>query len=108
MPGITHRRFFSIGYRAKEERAMILEDLLTKEGIRWIIDSVLQSAAETVNDYEDLGNDEFYAGKMQGYYEVLEIIKSRIDIRGGNPADYGLGFDLEKLEEELKKGIKRG
>lgn len=80
-----------------------MNDVLTREGLAWIIESILENVKETINDHAGSKNDEFYEGKMQGFYEVLEIIKSRIEIRGGDPDEYGLSINLEKLEEEIKK-----
>lgn len=79
-------------------------DLLSRDGIIWIITSVLERAKETV---EESDGSDFYKGVMQGYYEVLDMIKSRIIIRDGNPKDFGLDFDLEGLETEMKKRIKK-
>lgn len=80
-------------------------DLLTKEGLEWIVASIIERAQETVQECED-ENDLFYQGLMQGYYEVLDMIKSRIIVREGNPDEFGLGFALEGLSDEMKKRIK--
>lgn len=77
-------------------------DLLTNEGLVWIINSILERTKEIVDEYGS-ENGDFYQGMMEAYYEVLDMIKSRIQIMGGNLKEYGLDFDLEKLESELKQ-----
>ncbi len=81
-----------------------MDDLLNKEGLEWIISSIIERAKETVEEYGD-ENDDFYKGLMQGYYEVLDMIKSRIIIREGDPDNYDLGFRLESLVDEMKARI---
>lgn len=83
---------------------MIVADLMTKEGLEWIINSILENAICAVQETGD-PSDSFYRGRMLAYYEILDSIKNRIEIREGNPADYGLDFDLDDLESVIRSRI---
>ena len=82
-----------------------MEDLLNKDGIAWIIEHLLSQAEIAVREYDN--KDELYQGRMLAYYEMLDAIKSRIQVRGGEPDEYGLGFKLESLAQEMRKRIKK-
>ena len=84
-------------------------DLLTPEGVAWIIASVIERAAETVAEHTDKSEtDMYYSGLLEGYYEVLDIIRNRLIIRGQKLSDYGYDeIDIDSLEEELKRIIGR-
>lgn len=79
-----------------------MEDLLNKEGLVWIVQNILEQAKTAVKEYK-AEKDDFFQGRMLAYYELLDAIKSRIVVRGGKPDEYGLGIDLENLENEIKK-----
>lgn len=81
-----------------------MDDLLTRDGIKWIINSILESAQDVVKT-EGEERSEFKEGMLTAYYIVLNIIKSRIIIREGEPAEYDLDFDLDNLRSELSKRI---
>ena len=79
------------------------EKTMTSETVKWIIASIIDRAAETAKEY-DGKKDDFAEGLMEGYYEVLDMIKSRLFVSGETLYDYGIDIDLEKLESILKKG----
>ena len=68
------------------------------------MDSILESAQDVVKT-EGEERSEFKEGMLTAYYIVLNIIKSRIIIREGEPAEYDLDFDLDNLRSELSKRI---
>lgn len=77
-----------------------MNDLFSREGIASVIADVIQRAEETAEEND--GSD-FDSGKMQAYYEILDMLKSRIIVRDGNPDDFGLGFELENLLKRRTK-----
>ena len=60
----------------------MMADLMTKEGLEWIINSILENAFDAVREAGD-PKDAFYQGRMLAYYEMLDSIKNRIEIREG-------------------------
>ena len=79
-----------------------MSDLLNRDGVAWIVSTILGQAKTAIDEY-DAQKDDFFQGRMLAYYELLDAIKSRIQVREGNPDEYGLGINIENLEEEMKK-----
>ena len=75
---------------------------MTSDTVKWLINSILEKAQETVKEYPSK-KTEFAEGLMEGYYEVLDMLKSRLTAAGEDLSEYGLEIDLEALETELKR-----
>lgn len=69
-------------------------DVLTKEGIKYIIARLLENANEAVEESEENRNDPYSAGRRVAYYEMLDILKTELDVRDQDLKEFGLDIDL--------------
>lgn len=60
------------------------------------IERLIENADEALAEAKMHSNDEYYEARKAAYYEVLDTIKDDIIMGDLDPADYGLGMDLEK------------
>lgn len=68
---------------------------MTEDQFKYIIANILERGVEAKAEAEGTADGSFERGRRLAYWEVLDMIKSRIVICGQDPADYGLGDDLE-------------
>lgn len=64
--------------------------------LKTTIGKLIENADEALDEAKAHSNDEYYEAKKAAYYEVLDTIKNDIIIGDLDPADYGLGMNLEK------------
>lgn len=74
----------------------MMNELLTKDGIKYIIARLIENANEAVKESTDNKDDEFAAGRKLAYYEMLDILKSELSIRDQDLKELGIDLDLEK------------
>ena len=55
-----------------------------------------KNAQETVGEWEKNKSNLFYDGKALAYYEMLDIIKTELDIREQDLKEFGLDVSLEE------------
>lgn len=61
------------------------------------IERLIENADEALQEAKAHKNDSlYYSARKDVYYEVLDTIKDDIIMGDLDPADYGLGIDLEK------------
>lgn len=72
-----------------------MTDALTKEGIKYMIARLLENANEAAEESKENKGDEFAAGRRLAYYEMLDILKSELDVRDQDLKEFGLDIDLE-------------
>ncbi len=60
------------------------------------IERLIENADEALSESKTYSGDEYYEARKAVYYEVLDTIKDDIIMGDLDPADYGLGMDLEK------------
>ena len=60
------------------------------------IERLIENADEAVEEAKVHCGDDYYSTRRLVYYEVLDTIKDDIIMGDLDPADYGLGMDLEK------------
>ncbi len=72
-----------------------MNDGLTKEGIKYIIARLLDNANDAVEQSKADRDDKFAAGRRIAYYEMLDILKTELDVRDQDLKEFGLDFDLE-------------
>lgn len=75
---------------------MITTSKLSKESLKYIIARLVDNANDAVEESERNENDDFYNGRRLAYYEMLDILKSELDIADQDLKEFGLDFDLEK------------
>lgn len=69
---------------------------LTTEAIEYIISRLIDNAMESAKDFRSDMSNSFKAGRNEAYYEMLDIIKSELEVRDQDLSKFGLDFDLEK------------
>ena len=74
-----------------------MNELLSKDGIAYIVSRVLDNAKDAKEEYENNRDDAFYQGKNLAYYEILDTIKNELEIKEEDLKDYGLDLLLEDL-----------
>ena len=72
----------------------VMDDKLTKDGIKYMISRLLQNASEAVKQSKQDREDAFSSGRALAYYEMLDILQSELDARGQDLQEYGLDVDL--------------
>lgn len=72
-----------------------MNDALTKEGIKYLISRLLVNANEAVEESEEHKDDQFCQGRRLAYYEMLDILKTELDVRDQDLKEFGLDINLE-------------
>ena len=70
---------------------------MNNETIQYIISRLVDRALDVSMDVEENPEDGFQRGRKLAYYEVLDIIKSELYVKGEDLTKYGLDINLEKL-----------
>ena len=73
-----------------------MSEVLTKETLQFIIGRLLERAKEAVKEAHEDREDAFKSGRSLAYYEVLDIIKSQLNVADQDLKEYGLDINLEK------------
>lgn len=64
--------------------------------IKFIISRVIENANDAAEEAKQNKADDFYNGRKQAYYEILDTIKSELEVRDADLEEFGLDIDLEK------------
>ena len=72
-----------------------MEELLTKEGLAYIVSRILDNAKDTFEESKTDKSD-FIDGKKLAYYEMLDTIKNELIVRDADLETFGLDINLEK------------
>ena len=72
-----------------------MEELLTKEGLAYIVSRILDNAKDTFEESKTDKSD-FIDGKKLAYYEMLDTIKNELIVRDVDLETFGLDINLEK------------
>lgn len=65
-----------------------MKKTISDDTIKYIIGRILEKAEDAVKESEKNLSDQFNSGRRLGYYEVLDVLKSELDIQE---------IDLEKI-----------
>ncbi|MCM1267801.1 MAG: hypothetical protein NC302_07850 [Bacteroidales bacterium] len=72
----------------------MMTDTVTTESLKYMIARLLDNANDAMKEYrEDKGN-KFFAGRKMAYYEMLDILKTELDVRDEDLKELGLDIDL--------------
>ena len=77
-----------------------MTNLLSKEGIAFIIERVLNNAKEATSDRNNATEEEdviYHSGRVEAYYEILDTIKNELLIKDQDIKEFGLDFNLEQI-----------
>lgn len=70
---------------------------LTEESIKYIISRLVDNANDAVEESEKDKSDAFNQGRRLAYYEMLDILKSELDVRDSNLKEFGLDINVDKI-----------
>lgn len=72
-----------------------MTDALTKEGIKYMVARLLENAKEAAKESKADKDDMLAAGRRLAYYEMLDILRTELDVRDQDLKEFGLDIDLE-------------
>ncbi len=73
-----------------------MTEILTQEDIEYIVARLLKNANEAVGEYQKDTNNLFMVGRKLAYYEMLDILRTELDVRDQDLKELGLDIDLEQ------------
>lgn len=73
-----------------------MNNMLSEDGLKYIISRLVDNAYEAAEESRNNKSNEFAAGRRLAYYEMLDILKSELDVRDQDLKDLGLDIDLER------------
>ncbi len=69
-------------------------DKLSPEAMEYIVERLLKKYNTAIEEYNQNKDNEFFAGRSEAYYEMLDVLQSELEIHGEDLAKYGLNIDL--------------
>ena len=80
----------------KEEVAGLAYTPINEATIKFIISRMIEKANDAVAEAKNNEGDQFYVGRKLAYYEVLDTIKSELEVRDADLKEFGLDANLEE------------
>ena len=74
---------------------MMMTETLTREGMKYIVARLLDNANDAAEEYSRDKDNKFQAGRRSAYYEMLDILRTELDVRDEDLKEFGLDIDLE-------------
>lgn len=74
---------------------MMVTDTLTRESMKYIIARLLNNANDAAEESKEDKSNKFLAGRKLAYYEMLDILRTELDVRDEDLKEFGLDIDLE-------------
>lgn len=68
---------------------------MNDETVRYIIARLVERTDEAAQEHEMDKSNEFESGRALAYYEMLDILKTELDLNDQDLKDYGLDINLE-------------
>ncbi len=68
---------------------------LNEESIKYIIARLIKRADDATQEYRKNKDNEFESGHALAYYEMLDILKTELDLHEQDLKEFGLDIDLE-------------
>lgn len=68
---------------------------LSEESIKFIISRLIERADEAMQEYQKDKNNDFESGRSLAYYEMLDILKTELDLHEQDLKEFGLDINLE-------------
>lgn len=62
---------------------------------KFMISRIAEKAKDAIKEANDNSNQDYWEGRKFAYYEILDTIKSELDVRDEDLKEYGIDFDLE-------------
>ncbi|MFR1761863.1 transposase [Frisingicoccus sp.] len=70
---------------------------LNEDSMKYIISRLIDNANEAVEESSKDRSDAFNQGRRLAYYEMLDILKSELDVRDVDLKEMGLDIDVDKI-----------
>lgn len=70
--------------------------MMNESVIKFIISRVIENANDAAEEAKQNKADDFYKGRKLAYYEILDTIKSELEVRDVDLKEFGLDIDLDK------------
>ena len=70
---------------------------LSEESLKYIIARLVYNANEAVEESEKDKGNVFNQVRRLAYYEMLDVLKSELDVRDADLKELGLDFDVNKI-----------
>lgn len=68
---------------------------VTEESLQYIVHRLISNAEDAVKESDANKEDKFNLGRRLAYYEMLDILKSELDIRDADLEAYGLDANID-------------
>ncbi|MCX4340777.1 MAG: transposase [Lachnospiraceae bacterium] len=75
---------------------MMMTETLTRENVKYIIARLIDNANDAAEEYKKDKSNKLLAGRKLAYYEMLDILRTELDVRDEDLEEFGLDIDLEK------------
>lgn len=69
---------------------------LDEETLKYIIARLVERADEAMQEYINDKDNDFKNGQSLAYYEMLDILRTELDLSEQDLNEFGLDFDLEE------------
>lgn len=69
---------------------------LDEETLKYIIARLVERADEAMQEYINDKDNDFKNGRLLAYYEMLDILRTELDLSEQDLNEFGLDFDLEE------------
>lgn len=69
---------------------------LSEESIKYIIARLIERADDATQEYRKNKDDKFECGHSLAYYEMLDILKTELDLHEQDLKEFGLDMNLEE------------
>ena len=69
---------------------------LDEETLKYIIARLVERADEAMQEYINDKDNDFKNGRSLAYYEMLDILRTELDLSEQDLNELGLDFDLEE------------
>ena len=69
---------------------------LYEETLKYIIARLVERADEAMQEYINDKDNDFKNGRSLAYYEMLDILRTELDLSEQDLNEFGLDFDLEE------------
>lgn len=69
---------------------------MTDYGFQFIVERIIKNAYESLNDARENSGSDYHAGHIIAHYEILDIIKTELEVRDEDLKEYGLDMNLEE------------
>ena len=74
----------------------MIDKNLDEETLKYIIARLVERADEAMQEYINDKDNDFKNGRSLAYYEMLDILRTELDLSEQDLNEFGLDFDLEE------------